>query len=100
MQVTSIRFEQELKDKLKELAGHQGYQILIRDVLWDYVNQRSKHSQPRIFRSDIRVTVEAIAQQEEHCALTGRTIQPQEAMLLGLTSSGDMVPLYLESLAS
>lgn len=100
MQVTSIRFEQKLKDRLKELAGHQGYQILVRDILWDYVNQRSQGSQPQFSRSDIRATVAAIAQQEERCALTGRTIQPQEAMLLGLTTKGEMVPLSTESLGS
>jgi predicted DNA-binding protein len=32
---TSIRLERELKDKLKEIAGNQGYQALIRDVLWN-----------------------------------------------------------------
>jgi hypothetical protein len=33
MEVTSIRLERELKERLKELAGNQGYQALIRDVL-------------------------------------------------------------------
>ncbi|MFN5726683.1 MAG: hypothetical protein ACK48D_08125, partial [Pseudanabaena sp.] len=40
MEVTSIRLERELKEKLKELAGGQGYQALIRGVLWDYIDQR------------------------------------------------------------
>jgi predicted DNA-binding protein len=26
MEVTSIRLERELKEKLKEISGHQGYQ--------------------------------------------------------------------------
>ena len=33
MEVTSIRLERELKDKLKELSGNVGYQALIRDIL-------------------------------------------------------------------
>jgi len=32
MEVTSIRLERVLKDKLKEISGNQGYQALIRDV--------------------------------------------------------------------
>jgi uncharacterized protein (DUF4415 family) len=39
MEVTSIRLERDLKDKLKELSGKQGYQALIRDILWKYVQQ-------------------------------------------------------------
>ncbi|HEY9845086.1 MAG TPA: hypothetical protein V6D03_02715 [Candidatus Caenarcaniphilales bacterium] len=100
MQVTSIRFEQELKDKLKELAGQQGYQALIREILWNYVHQKSKNFQSQISLSDIQATVAATAQQEAECALTGQSIPAQEAMLLGLTTSGQMVPLRLESLAS
>ena len=41
MRVTGIRFERELIDKLKTLAGKLGYQSLVRDVLWDYVRQHS-----------------------------------------------------------
>ena len=33
MEVTIIRLERDLKDHLKQLAGSQGYQALIRDVL-------------------------------------------------------------------
>lgn len=98
MEVTSIRLERDLKEKLKELAGNQGYQALIRDVLWSYVQQQSGEY-PRFSRSDIRASVEAIAQREERCALTGAVIKPHEPMLLGLTTHGDMVPLQIESLA-
>lgn len=100
MQVTSIRFEQELKDRLKELAGNQGYQALIRDVLWNYVHQRSQNSQSQIARSDIRATTVGTAQKEEFCVLTGKSIQPQEPILLGLTTSGEMVPISREGLES
>ena len=99
MEVTSIRLERELKDKLKEIAGNQGYQALIRDVLWNYVQQKSGEWKPRFSRIDIRASIAATAQQEERCVLTGQLIQSQEPMLLGLTRNGDMVPLSVESLA-
>jgi metal-responsive CopG/Arc/MetJ family transcriptional regulator len=99
MEVTSIRLERELKDKLKEIAGNQGYQALIRDVLWNYVQQKSGSWKPRFSRIDIRASIAATAQQEERCVLTGQLIQSQEPMLLGLTRNGDMVPLSVESLA-
>ncbi|MCU0571332.1 MAG: ribbon-helix-helix domain-containing protein [Oculatellaceae cyanobacterium Prado106] len=98
MEVTSIRLERELKEKLKDLAGNQGYQALIRDVLWNYVQQKSGEAPSLCSRSDILASVEAIAHKEERCALTGEWIRPQEAMLLGLTTDGTMVPLSLDSL--
>ncbi|MBD2074553.1 hypothetical protein H6F86_11780 [Phormidium sp. FACHB-592] len=99
MEVTSIRLERELKEKLKELSGNQGYQALIRDVLWQYVQQKSGTYSPQALPT-IRATVAAIAQQEERCVLTGNLIQPNESMLLGLTTTGGMVPLSTNSLAS
>lgn len=99
MEVTSIRLERELKENLKKLAGNQGYQALIRDVLWSYVQQKSGQFRPGLTPDQIRASVEAVAQQEETCALTGKTIQPQEAMMLGWTINGDMVPLSQGSLA-
>lgn len=98
MEVTSIRLERELKEKLKDLAGNQGYQALIRDVLWNYVRQKSGDYQLQFSQDDIRASVEALANKEEQCALTGKRIRPQEPMLLGLTTSGDMVPLSVGSL--
>lgn len=98
MEVTSIRLERELKEKLKELSGNQGYQALIRDVLWNYVQQRSSDYQPQIARDQIRASIEAIAQREERCALTGKTIRPQEPMLLGFTATGELLPLASDSL--
>ncbi|WP_313930272.1 hypothetical protein [Trichocoleus sp. FACHB-262] len=38
MQVTSIRLEAELKERLRELSGEQGYQTLIREILWQFVS--------------------------------------------------------------
>jgi hypothetical protein len=99
MEVTSIRLERELKDKLKQLAGNQGYQALIRDILWNYVQQKSGEWKPRFSKADIRASISATAHQEERCVITGRLILPQQPMLLGLTKTGDMVPLSIESLA-
>ncbi|MBE9078895.1 hypothetical protein IQ241_16615 [Romeria aff. gracilis LEGE 07310] len=92
MQVTSIRFERSLIDKLKAIAGRQGYQALIREVLWDYV-ERQTESQ----LLQIRATLPSTAQQQERCALTDRIIQPQEEMLLGLTTDDRLVPLSLST---
>ncbi|MBF2046367.1 MAG: hypothetical protein EDM05_62945 [Leptolyngbya sp. IPPAS B-1204] len=99
MEVTSIRLERELKEKLKELSGNQGYQALIRDVLWNYVRQKSGEYQFRCSQEDIRASVQAVANQEERCVLTGQLIRPKEPMLLGLTTTGEMVPLSVGSLA-
>ncbi|NET31207.1 MAG: hypothetical protein F6K19_04305 [Cyanothece sp. SIO1E1] len=98
MEVTSIRLERDLKNKLKELAGNQGYQALIRDVLWRYVHQKSNDYVPQIAIADIRASIAATAQREEQCALTGASISPHEPMLLGLTLKGEMVPLSMGSL--
>jgi metal-responsive CopG/Arc/MetJ family transcriptional regulator len=98
MEVTSIRLERELKEKLKELSGNQGYQALIRDVLWNYVRQRSGQTEPLFERSEIRASLEAVAQKEERCVLTGALIKPREPMLLGLTMQGELVPLSVNSL--
>jgi hypothetical protein len=91
MQVTSIRLEQELKEHLKELSGHQGYQALIREILWEYVNQHSAARLPQSLH--IRATLAATAQSTECCALTGRLIYSGEPMLLGFTTDGSLVPL-------
>ena len=99
MEVTSIRLERDLKNKLKELAGNQGYQALIRDILWNYVQQKTGDYKPHFSRADIRTSIAAKAQQEERCVITGQVIRPQESMFLGLTTSGDLVPLCVESLA-
>lgn len=98
MEVTSIRLERELKDRLKKLANNKGYQALIRDILWNYVQQKSGDYRPQFSHSDIRASFSATAQQEERCALTGKVIRPNEAMLLGLTINGDMVPLSIKSM--
>lgn len=100
MEVTSIRLERELKERLKELSGNQGYQALIRDILWNYVQQRSGDHAPSLSLGDIRSSISATAQQEQLCALTGKVIHPNEQMLLGLTTNGVMVSLSADSLSS
>lgn len=98
MEVTSIRLERELKEQLKALSGNQGYQALIRDILWNYVQQKSGDFTPQLSSSDIRATVDATAQHEERCAITGKRIRSGEEMLLGLTPEGNLIPLSLDSL--
>jgi len=98
MEVTSIRLERELKEKLKELSGSQGYQALIRDILWNYVQQRSVEYPSPIAKTEIRATLAAIAQKEEQCALTGTMILPNQPMLLGLTTTGALIPLSADSM--
>lgn len=108
MQVTSIRLEPELKERLRETSGEQGYQTLIREILWQFVGQQpaldgeqsrvARHERPpshppRLSMSDIRATFRAIAQQEEQCAITGQIIRPRQVMLLGLTISGELAPI-------
>lgn len=111
MQVTSIRLEPELKERLREISGEQGYQTLIREVLWQFVDQqagtdrersradeerRSPSHLPLLSTSDIRATFRAIAQQEQRCAVTGQVIHPRQIMDLGLTTTGELVPLTTE----
>lgn len=98
MEVTSIRLERSLKDCLKTLAGSQGYQALIRDILWNYVQQKSGDYRPNFSTSDIRATIESVARKDESCVLTGKLIQEGQPMLLALTIHGDFVPLSVESL--
>lgn len=104
MQVTSIRLEPELKEQLREISGEQGYQSLIRDVLWHFVEQQARPDEllhdgnrklsqkencfalpfsPSLLSiSDIRATFRAVAQQEQRCAITGQLIRPQQPMWL------------------
>ncbi|NJL81971.1 MAG: hypothetical protein HC890_01445 [Chloroflexaceae bacterium] len=100
MEVTSIRLERTLKDKLKALAGNQGYQALIRDILWNYVQQKSGDYRPQFTRADIRATIEAVARKDESCVLTGKLIPENETMMLALTTYGDFVPISFGSLES
>jgi hypothetical protein len=93
MEVTSIRLERELKDSLKAIAGNRGYQALIREILWAYVEQQSGSASNTIGRQEIRATIPATAERTERCAITGQAIAPGEAMLLGLTPQGALVPI-------
>jgi predicted DNA-binding protein len=93
MEVTSIRLERSLKEKLKTLAGNRGYQALIRDILWQYLENSEGDHQSSVKPEDIRASFEAVAEQEQTCALTGKPIYPNEPMRLGLTAKGTLVPL-------
>lgn len=96
MEVTSIRLERDLKEKLKAISGHQGYQALIRDILWNFIETKTTDSKPQIDSSEIKATLPATAYREQHCALTGKLIKPQEEILLGLTYKGILVPLCMD----
>jgi hypothetical protein len=91
MQVTSIRFERSLIERLKALAGSDSYQALVRDVLWDFVNDQDQSEV--VERSQIRSIVEAIAYRDEICAVTGSTIEEGDSMVLGLLEDDRWVPL-------
>ncbi|MEI6429656.1 MAG: hypothetical protein WCO45_14920 [Pseudanabaena sp. ELA607] len=94
MEVTSIRLERELKERLKAMAGGQGYQALVRDILWQFVSRSEVTARPSLHLSQLRSTVAAIAQKPEICAITGQTIAPHEQMFLGLTDDNQWVTLH------
>jgi hypothetical protein len=54
MQVTSIRLEPELKERWREISGEQGYQTLIREVLWQLVDQPTLHDRKRSLAAEER----------------------------------------------
>jgi len=93
MEVTSIRLEKDLKEHLKAIAGNRGYQALIREILWAYVEQQSGHCSNPVDRQQIRATIPATAERAERCVMTGQMIAPGESMFLGLTPQGALVPL-------
>ncbi len=100
MEVTSIRLEKELKNSLKAIAGNRGYQALIREILWAYVEQQSGNGCSSLNRQDIRATIPATAERAERCAMTGHMIAAGEPMLLGLTPQGALVPLCTAAAAA
>lgn len=97
MQVTSIRLERDLKERLKDLAGTKGYQALIREVLWDYVRLRSDDRDRHVAPADIRAVVPARSTQEQRCAVTGDVIPNSSDCFLGVTLGGDIVTLSANS---
>jgi metal-responsive CopG/Arc/MetJ family transcriptional regulator len=98
MEVTSIRLERDLKEKLKEISGHQGYQALIRDILWRFVQQKSGEYRQKYTLADIRATISAVSTSEERCCITGKVIAVDEDFLMGWTNDGDLVPLHEQAL--
>ena len=98
MQVTSIRFERELIDRLKSLAGSQGYQSLVREILWEHVKQHSDEPLFQINRENIRTVIAGEAKRQERCALTGKLIEPNEDLWMAWTTDNQLVPLSIDSL--
>ncbi len=98
MDVTSIRLERSLKEKLKALAGDRGYQALIRDILWQYVEQTPAAASAQLEASDICASFGAVAEQDQVCALTGKPILANDPMRLGVTAQGRLVPISADGL--
>lgn len=96
MEVTSIRLERSLKEKLKALAGDRGYQALIRDILWQYVEQSSAEGFAQVQPGDICASFGAVAERDQVCALSGHPILANAPMRLGLTAQGRLVPLSVD----
>jgi len=90
-EVMSICLERDLKERLKALAGEQGYQSLIRNILGRYVCQGSRSGV-------ILARIDARAFHDQTCALTGEQIPAESAMYFGVTTSGALLPLSLSSL--
>ncbi|HSM84230.1 MAG TPA: hypothetical protein VLS96_21240 [Nodosilinea sp.] len=97
MDVTSIRLERTLKEKLKALAGERGYQALIRDILWQYVEQTPGVPPTQIQPNDLCASFGAVAEQDQVCSLTGQPIPRHAPMRLGLTAQGQLVPLSVDA---
>ena len=96
MEVTSIRLERELKDHLKDLADGMGYQALIRNILWTYVNNKNGGFSPNISDSMIVACIDAVALQDLSCYRTGKRIVEGEFMQYVVTNDGVMLPLAVE----
>ncbi len=96
MEVTSIRLERSLKEKLKALAGNRGYQALIRDILWQHVEQGQ--GQEQVQPGDICASFGAVAERDQVCALTGQTILANAPMRLGLTAQGKLVSISVDGI--
>jgi hypothetical protein len=61
--------------------------------LWNYVQHKSGDYHSQVASDEIRARITATAEQEERCAITGKTIRSGDAMLLGFTTDGNWVPL-------
>ncbi|MBE9140689.1 hypothetical protein IQ254_26395 [Nodosilinea sp. LEGE 07088] len=96
MDVTSIRLERSLKEKLKSLAGDRGYQALIRDILWQYVEQTPGQATTPCKAVDLCASFGAVAECDQVCAITGKPIAAHAPMRLGLTAQGRLVPISAE----
>ncbi|MBD2076870.1 hypothetical protein H6F86_23890 [Phormidium sp. FACHB-592] len=55
----NLRLEPELKERLREIFGAQGYQTLIREVLWQFVEQQMGQNEVRWHRLSERESYSA-----------------------------------------
>lgn len=93
MEVTSIRLEKSLKQAIKDLSGSKGYQTMIRDILWNYVQIHSGDYRPTFSEHDIIAYSESIAQKDLCCVLSGKPINKGDTFLLCRTVFEDFVPV-------
>ena len=93
MKVTSIRLEKQLIEELKAMKHPEGYQFLIRKVLWNYVRRTNNTS--KYDEKHIEGRFEGYATMEQACALTGRLIRKNDRCQYGITIDGSIVPIAL-----
>ena len=93
MKVTSIRLEEELINELKKQKHPEGYQFLIRKVLWNYVRRSANKS--KYDSTHIEGYMNGFAQMEQTCVLTGKYIAKGEACQFGITIDGSLVPVAI-----
>lgn len=95
MKVTSVRLEKELIKLLKEQKYPDGYQSLMRKVLWDYIKRNAGQYKPNLDENSIEGKFEGRTNREQVCALTGRIIPKGERCMFGITTDGNIVPVAL-----
>ena len=79
---------------MKTIAGSsKGYQELVREVLWDYVQRNSGQYKSSFNRSHIVSVIAAEAIQEQTCVLSKEVIRPGDEFYTGVTIDGLFVPL-------
>ena len=95
MIVTSIRLEEELRQALKDLKHSQGYQFLVREVLWDYVRRNSDTYKPDFTTNNITGYIDGVANRESTCVLTQTVIKQGEPCQYAITDTGALVPVSM-----
>ena len=97
MEVTSIRLDRELKKifKQKSVGTNKGYQQLIREVLWEWVERNDNVYRPEYRKSNIVGYFDGYSSVEQNCALTNMVISAGEPCRFALMNDGKLVPTKL-----